>query len=280
MVGSTVLACRATTKVSTVVEDHREQVDKIHRCVGAENLVDENQQPVVYTEENAKVDLAKVYIQTGIKFAKLYGPAVVLGVTSAGCILTSHNILRKRNLALAAAYATERLGFKEYRERVIERFGEGLDKELKYNIKAQEVQETIVDEETGEEKTVTSTVNVPDPNKYSSYARFFDVGNEHWNRNPEYNLMFLRQQQNYANELLQRRGYLFLNEVYDMLDIPRTQAGQAVGWIYDEKHPIGDNFVDFGIYDIDNERARAFVNGHERTILLDFNVDGEIWQML
>ena len=92
--------------------------------------------------------------------------------------------------------------------------------------------------------------------------------------------MFLKDQQRYANDILKSKGHLFLNEVYDMLSIPRTKAGQVVGWIYDEKHPVGDNFVDFGIYDIYNERARDFVNGYERTILLDFNVDGNILDMI
>ena len=92
--------------------------------------------------------------------------------------------------------------------------------------------------------------------------------------------MFLFKQQNYANDTLKARGYLFLNEVYDMLGIPRTKAGQVVGWIYDEKHPIGDNFVDFGIVDVNNERSRAFMNGYERSIILDFNVDGNILDLI
>lgn len=278
-VAATVAACYATTKVSGVVEDTREQVDKVHRCVDADNLTDENHNPVEYTEEDAKADLAKIYIQTGVKFVKLYAPAVVLGAVSVGCVLMSHNILRKRNLALAAAYATERLGFKEYRERVIERFGKDLDKELKYNIRAKEVQETIIDEETGEEKTVTRTVQVADINARSQYARFFDETNDMWQRNAEHNLTFLLQQQNYANDLLRARGYVFLNEVYDMLNIRRSVAGQIVGWIYDERNHH-DNYIDFGIHNIHDKNCRDFVNGRERSILLDFNVDGEIWNIL
>jgi hypothetical protein len=108
----------------------------------------------------------------------------------------------------------------------------------------------------------------------SPYACFFNEDSVAWTKNPECNKMFLRQQQNYANEKLRQRGYLFLNEVYDMLGIPRTKAGQCIGWIYDEKNPIGDNYVDFGIYDrIHNQ---SFVNGYEDSVLLDFNVDGNI----
>ena len=92
--------------------------------------------------------------------------------------------------------------------------------------------------------------------------------------------MFLLRQQNYANDLLKSKGHLFLNEVYDMIGIPRTKAGQVVGWIYDEKNPVGDNFVDFGIIDIHKERNRAFMNGYEKNVLLDFNVDGNILNLM
>lgn len=275
VVTSAVMACKATTKVDAIVEETKKSIDTIHEGMEAGNICD-----VEYTEEDGKKDLAIVYIQTGVKFAKLYGPSVLLGLTSIGCILASNNIIHKRNVALSAAYTAIDTSFKGYRSRVIERFGESMDRELRYNIKTQDVKETVVDEETGKKKTVKSTVSVVDPNTYSDYARFFDEYCAGWTKDAEYNLMFLRQQQNYANELLKSRGHLFLNEVYDMLGIDRTKAGNIVGWIYDEKHPFGDNFVDFGIYVLDNEKARDFVNGRERSILLDFNVDGDILSLM
>lgn len=275
VVTSAVMACKATTKVDAIIEESKKSIDTIHEGMNAGNICD-----VEYTEEDGKKDLAIVYIQTGVKFAKLYGPSVLLGLTSIGCILASNNIIHKRNVALSAAYTAIDTSFKGYRSRVIERFGESMDRELRYNIKTQEVKETVVDEETGKKKTVKSTVSVVDPNTYSDYARFFDEYCAGWTKDAEYNLMFLRQQQNYANELLKSRGHLFLNEVYDMLGIDRTKAGNIVGWIYDEKHPFGDNFVDFGIYVLDNEKARDFVNGRERSILLDFNVDGDILSLM
>ena len=275
VVTSAVMACKATTKVDAIIEESKKSIDTIHEGMDAGNICD-----VEYTEEDGKKDLAIVYIQTGVKFAKLYGPSVFLGLTSIGCILASNNIIHKRNVALSAAYTAIDRSFKSYRSRVIERFGESMDRELRYNIKTQEVKETVVDEETGKKKTVKSTVSVVDPNTYSDYARFFDEYCAGWTKDAEYNLMFLRQQQNYANELLKSRGHLFLNEVYDMLGIDRTKAGNIVGWVYDEKHPVGDNFVDFGIYVLDNEKARDFVNGRERSILLDFNVDGDILSLM
>lgn len=116
----------------------------------------------------------------------------------------------------------------------------------------------------------------------SQYARFFDETSPYWTKDSEYNLFFLRAQQNHANELLRSRynrdegriGYLFLNEVYEMLGLPKTAAGQIVGWVYKENNIDGDNYVDFGIYNID--RNAKFVNGFENSVLLDFNVDGPI----
>lgn len=272
VVASAVMACKATTKAGAIVEDTKDQMDQIHEV--AETHAEE------YSEDDMKKDTVIVYTQTAVKFAKLYGPAVILGAASIACILGSHHILSKRNAALAAAYATMDKGFKEYRGRVIERFGKELDKELRYNVKAKDFEETVVNEETGEETKVTNTVNVADPNDYSDYARFFDDGCTGWTKDSEQNLYFLKCQQNYANERLQKKGYLFLNDVYEMLGIPKTKAGQIVGWIYDKKNPVGDNFVDFGIYNMNREKARDFVNGYERTILLDFNVDGNILDLI
>ena len=181
---------------------------------------------------------------------------------------------------MTAAYAAVDKGFKEYRGRVIDRFGEELDKELKYNIKAQKIEEKVVDEKTGKEKKVKKEIKAIDDNKPSDYARFFDDGNIGWNEDPEASLFFLRRQQDHANELLRDRGYLFLNEVYDMLGIPRTKAGQIVGWYLDKNNDKSDCYVDFGIYDISRPKVRDFVNGYENVILLDFNVDGPIYQYL
>lgn len=272
IVTSAVMACKATTKAGAINEDLKNGMAQI-------NEVANNPKVDNYTEEDKRKDTVIVYTQAAVKYIKLYAPSVLLGAASIACIVGSHNILKKRNVALAAAYAGIDRSFKEYRGRVIERFGEELDKELRYNIKAKEFEETTTDAK-GKEKTVKNTVQVADPNAYSDYARFFDEACRGWTKDPEYNLMFVRNVQNTANDLLKSKGHLFLNEVYDMLDIPRTKAGQVVGWVYDENHPVGDNFVDFGIYRTNVESAREFVNGYERTILLDFNVDGPILDLI
>lgn len=281
---SAVMACKATTKINFILEEAKEKIEVVHD--GAEKGEVKGYLPngevgmIPYSADDSKKDLAIIYAQTGLKMVKLYGPSIALGALSIASILTSHNVMRKRNVALAAAYTVVDKGFKEYRGRVVERFGEALDRELKYNIKAHEVKEVVVDEETGKKKTVKKTVEVVDPNEHSDYARFFDDGCNGWDKDSEQNLFFLRRQQDWANDKLKAQGYLFLNDVYQMLGIPKTKAGQIVGWIYDEKNPVGDNFVDFGIYDINRSKNRDFVNGYERVILLDFNVDGNILDLI
>ena len=272
VVGSLVMACKATTKLSDILEDSKEQLDKIKE-VAADPAYEEK-----YSQDDAKKDTTITYVQTAMKVTKLYAPSVILCASSLGCLLASNNILKKRNAALSAAYMTVDKSFKEYRKRVADRFGEEVEKEIRYNIKAEEI--TKVDENGNE---VTETVKVmdgtDDPNSYSDYARFFDESCAAWQNDAEYNLTFLKAQQQYANDLLKARGRLFLNEVYRMLGIDETKAGQVVGWVYNPDNPTGDNFVDFGIYNMQRERVRAFVNGYEPNILLDFNVDGVIWNL-
>lgn len=279
-VTSAVLACRATLKVNNILEEKKETVENIHKCL--------EDKDIDYTEEDSKKDLTILYSQTGVKLVKLYAPSILLGGLSIASIVMGQNILKKRNIAIMAAYTAVDTGFKRYRKNVVDRFGEQVDKELRYSIKAKEVEKTIKDEK-GKEKKVKEIEYTIDGNplrNVSEYAKFFDewTSTEH-HKDSEYNLMFLRRQQDYANEVLKAKGHLFLNDVYEMLGIPKTKAGQVVGWIYNEENPNGDNYVDFGIYEMTgveryDERKRAFVNGYERNILLDFNVDGVIYDMI
>lgn len=273
VVTSAVIACRATTKLSGILDDAKEQLDKVKEVANDPAYAGK------YDLEDAKKDTSIIYVQKGVEIVKIYLPAITLGAVSLGCLLASNNILRKRNAALGAAYATLDKSYKMYRNRVADRFGDEVEKEIRYGIKAERIESKTIDEE-GNEVIVEEEVKVMDPNLYSDYARFFDESSPYWQKDSEYNLMFLKSQQQYANDLLRSRGRLFLNEVYEMLGIEKSKAGQIVGWVYDPKNPIGDNFVDFGIYNMQDERVRAFVNGNERNILLDFNVDGNVWDAM
>lgn len=265
---SAVLACKATTKVAEILDETKGTLDTIHE--GMETGAINGQE---YTIEDGKKDTVVVYAQTGVKLAKLYGPAIILGTLSITSILASNNILRKRNVALGAAYAAIDKSFKEYRGRVIERFGEQVDTELKYGIKAKKFEEIEVDPETGKEKKVKKTVMVADPNLQSDYAVYFDSKSRNYETNPDYNRMFLKAQQAFANDKLQTRGHLFLNEVLDDLDLPRTPAGQIVGWTKDGP----DGYVNFRIVEVERETEDG---RHEPALLLDFNVEGNIWEKM
>ena len=250
---SAVLACKATTKVAEILDETKGTLDTIHE--GMETGAINGQE---YTNEDGKKDTVVVYAQTGMKLAKLYGPAIILGTLSITSILASNNILRKRNVALGAAYAAIDKSFKEYRGRVIERFGEQVDTELKYGIKAKKFEETVM---------------VADPNLQSDYAVYFDSKSRNYETNPDYNRMFLKAQQAFANDKLQTRGHLFLNEVLDDLDLPRTPAGQIVGWTKDGP----DGYVNFRIVEVERETEDG---RHEPALLLDFNVEGNIWEKM
>ena len=273
-VASTVIACKKTLKLNDILDEKKDTVDAIHTEVEKNN---EN-----YTQEDANKDLTLTYVQTGIKISKLYAPAIGLGMLSIGAIVSGHKILSKRNAAITAAYVLIDKSFKNYRNNVIERFGQGVDQELRFNIKSKEVKEK--DENGKTVKTTVQEINTDEWHKdFSDYARFFDSSCQGHTKDPETNLIYLKHQQAYCNELLKARGFLFLNDVYEILDIPKTKAGQIVGWLYnkDGNTPTnGDGYVDFGIYDPNYAASRRFVNGCEYNILLDFNVDGPILEYI
>jgi hypothetical protein len=264
VVTSAVLACKATLKLNEVLTRAKDKVEDIHWTT--ENGGD---------PQEAKKELTAVYARTGLELVGLYLPSVGLGALSIAGILTSNNILCKRNAALAAAYTAIEGSFQGYRARLIERFGEEVDKELRYNVHQEKLEGTEVDE-NGKTKKVKKTVQVTDIDETSDYARYYDHRtSQAWEESSDYNRMFLKAQQNLANNLLIAHGYLFLNDVYEMLGIQRSIPGQVVGWVYDKAQDCGENYVDFGI----TETYRKDESGELMpTILLDFNVDGNIWE--
>lgn len=256
MVGSTVLACRATLKLEEILDESKVDLRKVKTLEHRE-----------YSEQDREKDVSIVYARTTMKIARLYTPAVIVGTASVAALVQSHSILNRRNAALTAAYVALEKGFAEYRQRVVEKYGEEEDRNFRYGTREVEV---IKD---GKKKTAVR-VGEGEP---SIYARFFDPLSTEWSKEPEYNLIFLKCQQNYVNDLLRARGHVFLNEVYDKLGIPRSKAGSVVGWIL--IGDVKDNFIDFGVWDSEGT-VRDFVNGREASILLDFNVDGVIYDKI
>lgn len=265
VVTSAVMACKATRKLDPVLEAHKQNAEAVHKKYAADK------------DENAeKRELTRVYLKTGVGFVKLYGPSVTLGALSITGILASNNILRKRNLALAAAYTAIDTSFKQYRGRVVERFGEQVDKELRIGGHKEKI-EVIETDENGKEKKAKKEVTVVDNPMPSDYARYFCYPEaKAAEPNADYNEFFLRAQQELANHMLRANGFLFLNDVYDMLGIEKSVAGQAVGWVYDKNaDDHGDNYVDFGVQEVFRKRSDK-PGDYEKVFLLDFNVDGGI----
>jgi uncharacterized protein DUF6353 len=273
MVGSTVLACRATLKLEEVldgVKTEKNTAHQVNELVNDEAYTGEQ----TYTEAEMRHDISVIVTRGAFQVAKLYAPSIILGGVGVACLTKSHTILKNRNAALTAAYVAIDNAFRIYRERVVDRYGEDVDRELRYG--SEDVE--IIDEETGRVLEATTVA----PGKPSGYARWFDEQNANWSRpeHDEYNWVFLRTQQNWANDMLRARGHLFLNEVYSMLGMAHTSAGAVVGWLYKRDNEMGDNYVDFGCWDADSGRPLNFFNGREGAILLDFNVDGPIWQLI
>ena len=270
-----VLACKATTKVQPILEEAKTNIEGIHRVKEEPNLQEMYKEKYneEYTDAAMKKELISTYVHTGKELVKAYAPAVSVAAVSITAILVGNNILRQRAMAYAAAYASVDNSFREYRERVVDRFGKDLDRELRYNIKSKEVTEVTLNED-GTTTTETKTVQVPDiMTTPDEFTRCFMEGTQGFTRDAEHNKFYLMQQQGFANRKLQQQGYLFFNDVLEMLGYPKTRIGQVAGWIYDDKNPIGDNYVDFGLFTFDNG---DFVNGNERAMWLNFNVQPDI----
>lgn len=255
------LTIRATTKANDILPEISGDIATAKETVA---VIKDG----VYSEKDAQKELVKVYAQSAIKLGKIYAPVILVGSASIACVIAGHGIMLKRQANLAAAYVALDTAFKAYRTRVIDKIGAEEETALYRSVK------TVPNvDEDGEACEIIDYNDVLP----SAYTRFFDESSRNWRKTPEWNLMFLRSQQQWANDRLQARGFLFLNEVLDALGLEWSQAGQVVGWRRNANMDrTGDGFVDFGIYDISDESNRAFVNGLEHTVMLDFNVDGPI----
>lgn len=268
LVGSTVLAVKATPKAMAVKVKYAEQKEEIEKVNNNREDYEE-----VYTDKDYRKDIFITYTQATVDYVKTYAPAITLGTFGIICIFQSHRILSNRNVAIATALKVTDSAFDKYRERVVDKFGEEVDTEMKHGIKTKKFKVKEVDED-GKEST-KQTEAYEGPAQPSQYSRLFDQLNPNWQNNPAFNKIFLKAKQQYLNDMLIARGHVLLNDVYDELGIPRTKAGMVVGWTLKGD---GDNYIDFGIYDIMyNPNKAEFINEREHSILLDFNVDGVIY---
>lgn len=261
-VATVVIACKATLKAQDVRTAHLAEIDNAERKL--------NDRGVKFGQEEHKHAVLTIWTNSTVKYAKLYGPAFVLGVTSIACLTKSHLILTNRNSTLVAAYTGLDAAFKRYRSRVVNELGEEKDTEFAHG----SVEKTITDYDK-KGNGIAKTVKTAPADARTLYGRWFDEANRHWDKDQGYNHTFLDNQMHWANLELKRRGHMFLNEVYDLLGMERSKVGQEVGWVYNRKDGEGDGYIDFGF-----NRYPDFVAGFERSVFLDFNVDGPILDMI
>ena len=263
MFGAAVVACRAMTKVKAIQDEYEKDLSIVNACEES-GMVDENEE---YTHEDAVRDRRALWIRKTLKYCRIFAPAVGLAIAGTGEILYGHNILRKRYLSLGVAYNALDKAYEEYRKRVADKYGEEEERAIRYGYGTE-------DKPGKDDENDATPLSPENKLKCSPFARFYDESCNNWSKNAEQNLYFLRLQQAHFCEELKSKGRVFLNDVYRALGIEETAEGQVIGWLLDKDHP--DTRIDFGIYDYDNPRNRAFVNGYENVILLDFNVTGNL----
>lgn len=272
---STVLACKATLKVNEILEEAKTNIDNVHKALEDENISDEQ-----YSKADSVKDLAITYKNLGVGLAKLYGPAVLIGTASLISIIYSHNLLKKRNASLVAAYTVLDASYKQYRKGVKEVFGEDVDKGLELGIIRKN--ENFKENEDTQKPYIIDHALLKE-NVSDEYKIIFDEGNRGWENDHYYNMCHLEAQQSYATTLLQTRGYLFLNEVYDLIGHEKTKQGQLIGWFYDPNDPTKQNYVDFGLEEFKKyyEMAtRDEASEHPAGIIMHFNPDGYILDLI
>ena len=278
MVGATISACKGTIKAKPLVEEAEHEMALINEDAKAGKTLDSERHAIEYTSKEARDDKIKVVTQTAIKLAKCYGPAIIMTVGGILCIVGGHKLVCKKLGSAIAAYAVVDDRLKQYRNTIRDRYGEETEKELYYGIEEREYEEVVGEKKDGTPKVkkVKKKILVDPYNGVSKYARFFDASCKGFEKDPQFNLAYLKNKQSWCNDRLHLNGHLFLNDVYKELGLPETKEGQVVGWIVGN----GDNYVDFGIYNTAIEKNVDFVNGYEDVCLLDFNVDGIIWDKL
>ena len=268
-----IIACKQTIKANNIIAEARKNLQNIE---DVKELAANNE--VEYTKENEQADRETIGKQVTVGMVKTYALPVGLGILSITCILAGHHILKKRNVALAAAYSALSTDFMNYRKRVVDKYGKDVDFMLKNGLEKQIVANQVIDPETGEVKETKEEVLTYDGDKLSQYARIFDeVGSTQWTPSADHNRAFLLMEQNYFNERIRTRGYIFLNEVYERLGFRPTKAGSVVGWVYQNADYEG---IDFGIFTAHTQKAAEFLEGTEPSIILDFNVQGDILSLV
>lgn len=250
--------------------------------LGVEDILDEAKEEIDAIKENEEIDqkreLTKTYAKTGYKLFKLYSRGTAMFGLGLGMMFYAYGTLDGRYVgAMAASNAWENR-FNKLEDGVIKKYGKDVRDELLYGVKREDIEMEVIDDE-GEVKTKKYKKAKVYEDDLSDFAIFFGPGNPNWEKNPAYNLMWLRGIENYCADILRSRKHLFVNDVLDALGEKRTPEGAIDGWLYNN----GDNNFSFGIDWEDGEKrpsVRRFLNGMEPSVWLDLRPQGHIWNMI
>ncbi|AXQ61288.1 hypothetical protein SEA_LIBERTYBELL_47 [Streptomyces phage LibertyBell] len=265
VVATAVLAGRATLKASAVLQEAEENLKSVEQ---------DDKNPV-----DVEKSVFSTQVKTAIEIAKIYAPTVIMGTVTVLSFMGSVKILRARNAAISAAFAATNTAFNNYRERVVADQGEGKDREYMYGGTEMEIVEEGPNGPETRTVTAVDAQDIKDGKIGSPYAKVFDETNINFSRIPGRNSDFIQGQMLWANDLLNSKGIVFLNDVYELLGFERTEAGQRVGWVKGSQE--GDSYITFGLWESGVFQGKEWLLRHDhQSVVLDFNVDGEVAQLL
>lgn len=230
-------------------------------------------------------DVPKIERKNRILFildtVRTVAPAAIVGAATITMIYFSNSISKKRLAAMGAAYATLQTAFDGYKRTMVEALGkESVEKILKPKLPnvGKSAEEILSSDNKSDAANVSDAV-VNSLKALSPYARIIaEESSTCWDPNEDYTSQNLAAVQLWANRRLERKGHLFLNEVFDQLGLSRTREGAVVGWL---KNGEGDNYVSFGDFDASIYRVPSDdYTRVDSNFIVDFNVDGVIWDRI
>lgn len=275
IVGGVVMVCKEALNLETIVSENETRREKVNTALEDGWTYGENNTPVTYTDKDAQHDKLIITAQTGIKLVRNFAPAAALVTGGIACFFVAHGIMHKRNLALVAAYNALSAEFNDYKKVVDANVDEETATRIKQGIA--KAKEDNGDVKKGDDICVRDI-------DATMYARFFDRDNPNYSRDNDYNMSFICAQERTANRIIERRGHVFLNEVYELYGLPHTKAGAVVGWVLG-KGPNRDGCVDVTATRVwrnaaTGDTSLTYKDGYDQAILLDFNPDGVILDLI
>lgn len=245
------------------------------------------------SEDVSVKEVVALYSHTGLELAKDYAPAAGFATLSLTCFCASYGILKKRYVALGAAYTALNESFMLYRKRVIEDKGEDQDMYYLTGVKPRSI---TVANENGEKEKKKVLPELPDGTIASPYVFKFGKYKENGERNLQWqdnailNMSYVMGHQDYLNDQLYarcmfdkenrviKRGAVMLNEMRDLLGEDATSQGSVVGNRFGNGEPGCNGYIDFRAiegYEIDPNTGKEIPY-----ILINPNIDGLIFDLL